>query len=157
MQLLLLQEFSLLQTQVLCDALLSNGIIFQALKFITCYKQILVAVTQVSEEYRSHLKPMTEHSLVFLTSKDKLPQLHFPQEEKAHLFRKDIKNKNFLKHAVRAHCRFFSLLLVEPQEHKGSSGLTPGSTLRALSHLLSKIPQDRLLQTDQKREREIWI
>lgn len=75
-----------------------------------------MTVTWVSEEYYFRLKPTTESSSVFLTSKDKVPQFHFPQEEKGHLFIKSIKTWIFNKAQSVTHCRFFPLtLLVEPQ------------------------------------------
>lgn len=65
-------------------------------------------MTQVSEEHHFHLRPMTENSLVFLTSKDKVLQFHFPQEERAHLFINGIKNIGIFEHITV----FFPLLSV---------------------------------------------
>ena len=51
---------------------------------------------------------MIENSLVFLTSKDKVLQFHFPQEERAHLFINGIKNIGIFEHITV----FFPLLRV---------------------------------------------
>ena len=88
---------------------------FSSIKFITCRKQIVVTVTQVSEEHHFHLRPMIKNSLVFLTSKDKVLQFHFPQEERAHLFTKGIKNIWIFEHIYS----FFPFnVFLEPQKYR---------------------------------------
>ena len=125
---------------------------FSSIKFITCRKQIVVTVTQVSEEHHFYLRPMIKNSLVFLTSKDKVLQFHFPQEERAHLFTKGIKNIWIFEHIT-----VFSPLTCSWNPRNIEFMLTARSILTALLHLLPKIPHGRLFQTDYKQEGREFI
>ena len=109
-------------------------------------------MTEVSEEHPFHLRPMTENSLVFLMSKDKVLQSHFPQEERAHLFKNGIKNIWIFEHIT-----VLSPFTCSWNPRNTKFMLTAGSFLTALPQLLPEIPQGRLFQTDYKQEGREFI